>query len=296
MKPTLLILAAWMWSRYGWLKQLDTFGVHDETILEYSVYDAIRAWFGHIIFIIRSSFEEEFNERIVTKLPNTCTYSTVCQEFDSHIPAWFSIDHREKPWGTWHAVLVAEEYIKTPFAVVNADDYYWVDGYRQIVNFLQNECKSNQFGMVWYSLEKTLSEHGTVNRWVCHVEDWTLQKVVEHHKIGRNDWWIITDEFDDELDEKTVVSMNFWWFDVSFLSIIQEERQNFLEEFGDQPKSEFYLPSVCNVAINSKSMNCKVMVSTDRWCGVTYESDKPIVQDYLQKLHENWTYPSPLRM
>lgn len=294
MKPILVILAAWLWSRYGGLKQLDGFWLNNETLIEYAVYDAVRAWFRKVVFVIRKSFEEQFLEDVVSKLSWNIEVQLAYQEYSTLLPEWYDWKHRQKPRGTWHAVLAAKDFIDWPFAVINADDYYGVDWFRQVVNLVENNCTKNSFWMIGYVLKNTLSENGTVNRWVCQLKNWKLLSVKEHHKIWKTNSWLLEDDEGNVLDPEAIVSMNFRYFDNSFLKDLETYWWEFLQEHGDTEKKEFYLPFACNRLIHEQWWVCHVSVSGSKWCGVTYHDDKEILQNHLSLLTRSWEYPKVL--
>ena len=273
---------------------MDGFWPHGETILEYSVYDALRAWFGKVVFVIREDFAPAFKEQIGSKFENALEVEYVYQKMDSYVPEDFSTHHREKPWGTAHAVLVAKEKINEPFVVINADDYYGVDAYKKMYDYLQNNVSEKQCSMVWYILKNTLSPYGSVNRGVCNVkQDNTLISVSERLSLQRGDNGIVRDMHGREADENAIVSMNFWWFDASNFDYIERLFHLFLEKQGIDPTYEFFIPSVVNNFIHEWAQ-CKVMISEDNRCGVTNRDDKQYVQETLSHLIENNVYPSVL--
>ncbi len=296
MKPTLLVLAAGMGSRYGSLKQLDAFGPNGETIIDYSVYDAIKAGFGKVVFIVRESFREEissvFNERFGDKI----NLEFVTQELDK-VPEFFTLpEERQKPWGTAHAVLMGKEVIDGPFGVINADDYYGVDSYKTLANFLSSDV-SEDYAVVSYFLKNTLSDHGTVNRGVCY-DDGTgnLSKIVECLKISKVEGGGEF-ELDGEnkfLEDNTLVSMNMFGFKASFFKYADEQFADFLRARGTEEKSEFFIPLVIDNLIKSGVLNMKLLSCDAEWFGVTYKEDKPHVVERINKLIDQGTYPSDL--
>jgi len=296
-KPTLLILAAGMGSRYGKLKQLDAFGPSGETIIDYSIHDAIKAGFGEIVFIIREYFKEEFKTRFDSKWGDRikCTYVT--QELDKVPKGSTYIESREKPWGTAHAVWVAKDYINGPFAVINADDYYGTHSFKVLTNFFDNE-KGKDYAVVAYYLKNTLSEHGTVNRGVCYQNDeGNLTKVVECTKIARKEDGSITypdGDSEGSLTDETLVSMNMWAFQPSYFDYATKSFSEFLAKDGDKLKSEYYIPSLVDQLINDGELNVKVLDTDSDWFGVTYMDDKPFVMEKLNKLIKDGIYPDNL--
>lgn len=296
MKPILLILAAGLWSRYGGnvLKQMDVFWPNHETLLEYSVYDAIRAGFWKVVFVIRREFAEVFKKTIGSKFSHKIEVAYVYQEMTSCVPIEMDITHRTKPRWTWHAVLVAKDVIKAPFAVINADDYYGIDAYKKMCENLQQMKWDKECSMVGYILKNTLSPFWAVNRGICDVsKDQKLISVAERLKLHRGEDGIIRDMHDRIADEQSIVSMNFWWFAPSVFDYIEKLFLIFLEKWGSDPTYEFFIPSVVNQFIHDGGY-CKVMVSQDNWCGVTNTEDKPYVQKTLSTLIEQWVYDTPL--
>lgn len=295
MKPTLLILAAGMGNRYWGLKQIDSFGPSWETLLEYSIFDAHRAGFGKVVFVIRESFEQEFKEKVLTRLPKEILVEIVYQPVSIEIP-WYGYVERTKPWWVAHAVLVAKDSIHEPFAVVNADDYYGSESYGQMVSFLNNEVSQTVCCMVSYVLRNTLSVYGAVNRWVCLVSDTgMLQDVQEHYNIVRHGDDAGIDKEWNILEWNSPVSMNFWWFDVSFFSILEETFTQFLQENHDQPSAECVLPRVVDRLIKNRAIACSVLKTDALRCGVTHSDDKPMVTEFFNTLVAAWKYPAPLR-
>lgn len=299
MKPTLFILAAGMGSRYGGLKQLDGLGPNGETIMDYSVYDAVRAGFGKVVFVIRESFETDFRDIVLKKYENIIETEVVFQELDK-LPKGFSLNpNREKPWGTNHAVMMGKGVIKEPFAVINADDFYGKESFEVIAEFLRNAVgKENQYCMVGYRLGNTLSESGSVARGVCVVnEEGNLTNVVERTSIIKEENGIVyTDENGNKvvLEENTPVSMNFWGFTPEYFDYSDEMFADFLTKHGDELKSEFFIPLVVNNLIVEKRASCKVLDTDSKWFGVTYANDRPDVVKKINELIEKGIYPSKL--
>lgn len=298
MKPSLLILAAGMGSRYGGLKQVDSVGPDGEAIIEYSIYDAIRAGFGKVVFVIRRDIEEAFREQIGGKFEGKIKIEYVFQEMDYPVPGVDKFPEREKPWGTAHAMLVAENVIKEPFAVINADDYYGVEGFATCAKFLTEACRSDHHCMVGYVISNTLSDHGTVNRGVAAMDDdHYLTEVNERLKIQRVEGEISYLGEDDQrypLKDDDLVSMNFWGFHPAIFDVIRQQFADFVHANKDKPRAEFFIPLFVDQQINSGEAKVKVLVSNDRWYGVTYREDKPIVQKAFSKLIEEDRYPAPL--
>lgn len=295
--PSLVILAAGMGSRYGGLKQLDQLGPAGETIIDYSLHDALEAGFKKIVFVIRKSFEEEFKEKISNKLIGKAEVCHVFQEFDTAIEGLDRIvPEREKPWGTGHAILVCESVVKEPFAVINADDYYGKDGFNQIYKFLTTEVSPSYYGMVGYSLDKTLSENGYVSRGVCQTRDGLLQEIKERTKIKRESDGIYFSDGDEKflLPEDSVVSMNFWGFDHSIFPHLKKSFSNFLKEKSNDPKAEFFIPIIVDELISSGTIKLKVMTSFDQWYGVTYKEDKEMVMAVFANFSSRGWYNVPV--
>ena len=296
MKPTLLILAAGMGSRYGSLKQVYPVGPAGEAILEYSVFDAIRAGFGKVVFVIRRDIEKDFNEIFIQKLRKHIEVDYVFQEIDM-IPANIKVPaDRVKPWGTGHAVLVAASKVKEPFAAINADDYYGSDAFRKMAGFL-SRVSNNQtsYAMVGFDLDNTLSEHGFVSRGVCEVdENSNLLGVIERTKISGTEKGVAYKDDHDAsvyIDTKSIVSMNFWGFTPLFFQQLEDHFQEFIKENYTDLKSEFFLPFVVDDLIKARKANVKVLRSTDRWFGVTYKEDKPLVVGKIKELTKDGLYP-----
>ncbi|MBZ4676242.1 MAG: nucleotidyltransferase [Anaerophaga sp.] len=297
MKPTLLILAAGMGSRYGGLKQMDELGPHGESVIDYSVFDAIRAGFGKVVFVIRPSFAEAFKERFESRLKGKIDTGYVYQELDN-IPEGFKVpEGREKPWGTGHAMLMAKDVINEPFAIINADDFYGKEAYQSAVNFINNHPAENEYAMIGYALKNTLSEHGTVSRGVCKTDiNNYLKEVTERTKIGWEDGKIYFYEGNQktELTGNEPVSMNFWIFKPSFFDELEKGFINFLKEKGEEKKSEYYF-NVCADELIKSGKATTLVINTDaKWFGVTYKEDKPIVRENLKKLIEKGDYPEKL--
>jgi NDP-sugar pyrophosphorylase family protein len=301
MKPTLLVLAAGMGSRYGGLKQIDPMGPNGETVLDYSVFDAIRAGFGRVVFIIREDFADAFREGVGARFAGRIEVDYVFQRLDD-LPAGFSVpEGREKPWGTAHAVRAARHAVKGHFAVINADDFYGRDAYKRAAAFFDSlpPAASEAMAMVGYPLENTLSDHGHVNRGVCKIDEaGFLTNVEEYLDIER--------ESDDHvrgnaLDGKrhivpagSLVSMNFWAFSPAFFTQLEEAFTRFMIESGDQMKSECYIPTVVDHLIHSGHVQCLVLKTTSPWFGVTYPADKPYVVASIGKLIAIGEYPEKL--
>ena len=299
MKPTLFVLAAGMGSRYGGLKQLDGLGPHGETIMDYSIYDAIKAGFGKIVFVIRESFEADFRTVVVDKFKNLIVVDIVFQEI-TNVPEGCTYNpSREKPWGTNHAVLMGKDVIKEPFAVINADDFYGQESFAVLADFLRSVVgKKNEYCMIGYRVGNTLSESGSVSRGVCVVDENNyLLNVVERTHIEEKGGTIFyIDEKSEEviLSENTPVSMNMWGFTPDYFDYSLEYFKEFLAENGDKLKSEYYIPLAVNNLIVEKRATCKVLDTTSKWFGVTYAEDRPQVVLKINELVRKGMYPNKL--
>lgn len=297
MKPTLLILAAGMGSRYGGLKQIEPVGPSGETILEYSIFDAIRAGFGKIVFVIRHSFSNEFISLIESKLKGKIEVTYVYQELD-YLPAGYQLPaDRVKPWGTGHAILMAKDVISEPFAAINADDFYGAPAFQKMASFFGNEVSPATYAMVGYLLKNTLSEFGTVSRGVCRTdENNNLVEITERTKIAREGDTIVYREEGAKLklDEDTPVSMNFWGFHPGLFTHLENQFKSFLDEKINVPKAEFYIPSVIFNLIQSGTIQAKVLQADSPWFGVTYPDDKPFVTNQIRGLVARGNYPENL--
>ena len=298
MKPTLLILAAGMGSRYGGLKQVDGVGPSGEAIIEYSIYDAIRAGFGKVVFVIRESIEEAFKEKFANKFQDQIEVVYAFQEFETPIEGIDKFPPREKPWGTGHAVLVAQNVVNEPFVVINADDYYGEDAFKSIADFLTNEAAPDRNAMVGYVLKNTLSDNGTVSRGVCEMDaEGYLTDVVERMKVQRVAAGKVTCEVDGspmDLDENSLVSMNLWGFHPSIFETIRTMFVDFVANNQENPRAEFYIPLVVNHLISTGAVKLKVLSSDEKWYGVTYQEDKETVQNAFHQFAAEGKYPSNL--
>ena len=298
MKPTLFILAAGMGSRYGGLKQMDGLGPNGEAILDYSVFDALRAGFGKIVFVIRKDFEDDFRRVVLSKYEGKVQCEICFQSIDK-VPAGCTYNHeRTKPWGTNHAVLMGKELIREPFAVINADDFYGADAFRVLADFLRSiETKKGEYCMVGYRVANTLSDNGTVSRGVCTTdENGLLTNVVERTKIGDKNGTIVftEDGVDTPLDPHTPVSMNMWGFTPEYFDYVEKAFRTFLAEHGQELKSEFYIPTLVNQLIVDGIATCKVLDTTAKWFGVTYSEDRPQVVMKINQLIKEGIYPEKL--
>ena len=297
---TLLVLAAGMGSRYGGLKQMDKIGPEGETIIDYSIYDALAAGFTKIVFVIRKSIEADFKECFLNKYQGKINVDYVLQELDD-LPAGFQVPaDREKPWGTGHAILMAKDKIKGFFAVINGDDFYGRSAFFSCVDYLKTLTLSqkNAYSMVAYRLDKTLSENGTVSRGVCQVdENDYLLSVQEHTKLESTHNGIINTNPDgsiQQIAENSLVSMNFWVFHPSIFEYLQKMFEKFLKEQINNSKSEFYIPFVVDTLIQSGEVKVKVLKTDAQWYGVTYREDRGLVHNKLVELTNNNIYSSPL--
>ncbi len=299
MKPTLFVLAAGMGSRYGGLKQLDGLGPSGETIMDYSIYDAIKAGFGKVVFVIRPSFEKDFKAVVVDKFKNLIDTDIVFQEITDVPEGSTYTPEREKPWGTNHAVLMGKDAIKEPFAVINADDFYGQESFAILADFLRSvEGKKNEYCMVGYRVGNTLSESGAVSRGVCVVdENGLLENVVERTHIEEKGGTIIyIDENSEEvsLQPNTPVSMNMWGFTPDYFDYSLDYFRAFLVENGQKLKSEFYIPLAVNNLIVEKKATCKVLDTPSKWFGVTYAEDRSQVVLKINELVRKGVYPENL--
>lgn len=290
MKPTLLVLAAGMGSRYGGLKQLDALGPNGETIMDYSVTYALEAGYGKVVFVIRRNMEEDFREHILSKYIAKIPVEYVFQELDV-LPDGFTVNpERVKPYGTAHAILVAKDVVKEPFTVINADDFYGKDAFLVMSDFLQKEQNPEypEFAMVGYMLANTLSENGSVSRGVCVADaSHCLESITEMTHIERKGDRILNADADGnvtELQGDTPVSMNFWGFTPLFFSKLDDMFVDFLKKNQDNPKSEFQIPTVINYFLKSGEARIRILHSQAQWFGVTYQADRPYVVERLKNL------------
>lgn len=299
MKPTLLVLAAGMGSRYGGLKQLDGVGPGKDTIMDYSIYDAIEAGFGKVVFVIREFFEEDFRKQILPKYENKIQVETVNQELNK-LPKGYSVpEGREKPWGTNHAILMGREVINEPFAVINADDFYGKESFQIMCKALTElKGQKNKYCMVGYELKNTLSEGGSVSRGVCETNDANeLVGIVERTEIVRAENGGIQFKDGDNwttLAENTIVSMNLWGFTPDYLDYSEKYFSEFLTANITNLKSEYFIPSVVNKLITDKTATVKVYSTQSEWFGITYPQDRPTVVAKLGELTKEEKYPAQL--
>lgn len=298
MKPTLVILAAGMGSRYGGLKQIDGVGPNEEAIIEYSIYDAIQAGFGKVVFIIREDIAEAFKSNFANRFEGHIEVDYVFQELDK-LPEGLALpSQRQKPWGTGHAMLMAKDAVNEPFAIINADDFYGRDAYKVIADFFKDQTvDSKEYCIVGYHLNKTLSDFGSVSRGVCvSTDDGYLASVTERTDIARKEGkiYFTEDSKDHELAEETLVSMNFWGFSPTVFEYTEKYFVDFFKERSQELKSEFYIPLIASNMIASGEGKLKVLSSEAQWFGVTYREDKEFVQGEIAKLIEQGVYPKNL--
>lgn len=299
MKPTLFVLAAGMGSRYGGLKQLDGVGPNKETIMDYSIFDAVNAGFGKLVFVIRKDFEEEFKEKIVKKYEKKIPVELVFQEPDNLPDGFTPNPERVKPWGTNHAVMMGKNVINEPFAVINADDFYGHESFKVLADYLTSlNTSENKYCMVGYRVGNTLSESGTVARGVCETDESdNLTGVVERTQIKRIDGKVSYHEDNGSwisIEDNTPVSMNMWGFTPDYFKYSDEYFIDFLNENQDNIKAEFFIPLVVNDLIVNNKVNVKVLDTPSIWFGVTYAEDRPSVVAKLKELTDEGIYPSPL--
>lgn len=300
MKPTLLVLAAGMGSRYGGLKQLDGLGPNGETIMDFSIFDAIRAGFGKVVFVIRHAFEQDFREKVISKYKNAIQVEVVFQELDC-LPAGFTLHpERVKPWGTNHAILMGKDAVKEPFAVINADDFYGKESFQILADALKKmEGKKDQYCMVAYRLGNTLSESGHVSRGVCNKNAQNhLTTVVEHYEVQRKGNDVVfknqqTGEY-DTIDENLPVSMNMWGFTTDYFEHSEADFKEFLQKNADNIKAEYGIPTMVNRLIQEGTSTIDVLETPCKWFGVTYKEDRPMVVAKIQQLINDGVYPNKL--
>lgn len=300
MKPTLLVLAAGMGSRYGGLKQLDPVGPHGETIMDYSIFDAKRAGFGKVVFVIRKDFEQDFRDKILSKYQGHIPVEVVFQSTDALPEGYICPADRVKPWGTNHAIMMGQSVINEPFAVINADDYYGPDAFKVIADeLMRNHTRKGDYCMVGFRVGNTVTDNGSVSRGVCTTDaDGNLATVVERTAITVSPEGAI--EFVDEngekqqLDPSTPVSMNLWGFTPDYFDYSVGEFKRFLDEKINVPKSEFYIPSVVDTLVKGGKATVKVLDTASKWFGVTYAEDRPDVVAKLAALHADGVYPEAM--
>ena len=288
---TLLIMAAGMGSRYGGLKQLDGIGPSGETIIDYSVYDAIKAGFTKVVFIIRKDFEQEFKSKITDKYEGQIQVEFAFQDLNDLPDEFTCPEGREKPWGTGHAIFSARNIINEPFVAINGDDFYGRESFKVVADYYRKGA--NSFSMVAFKLDKTLSSFGGVTRGLCTVNDEKLNTVIETADLEKTDYGVSSNR-DIELDGTEPVSMNVWGFTPMLFKYLEEKFVEFLSENGTEMKSEYLIPSVVNELIQSGQETVHVLRSGATWFGVTYKEDKPYVEGEIEKLVNKGEYPGKL--
>jgi len=296
MKPSLLVLAAGMGSRYGGNKQLDEVGPSGETIIDYSIYDAIRAGFGKIVFIIRRDIEEQIKERFIDKLKGKIEVDYVFQEI-TNLPEGSKVNpERSKPWGTSHAIMVAKNKIKEPFGVINADDFYGTGSFKILYDFLTTDEKSTDYCIVGYKMKNTLSDHGTVNRGVCRADsNGFLVDIVETRgieKLPNGAQAQLADGATVKFTGEEVVSMNLWGFKQSCFDFLEQEFKSFISEKGMDLKSELDIPTSVDKFVKAGNITIKILMSNEQWFGITYKEDKPLVVERIKNMIAKGIYPA----
>jgi dTDP-glucose pyrophosphorylase len=292
--PTLLVLAAGMGSRYGGLKQIDPVGPAGETIIDYSIYDAMRAGFGKVVFVIRKDIEQAFRDIVGRKFEQRLPVEYAFQELDKIPPPFTVPPGRTKPWGTGHAILMAQDLIHEPFAMINADDFYGADAFRVLGGWLrQARPDASDYAMVGFTLRNTLSDHGTVARGVCEVDNaGMLTRIVEMLKIEKAGRGARQGEHLLSGDEP--VSMNFWGFTPTLFGHLRVELEQFLRQHGHEEKSELLIPNVVGALVRDGRATCRVLRTTSTWFGVTYKEDRPLVIEGIRKRIAAGEYPQKL--
>lgn len=296
-KPILVILAAGMASRYGSAKQVESFGPFGEKIIEYSIYDAIRAGFGKVVFVIREEFLPVMKDNVGDKLPDTVEVEYVYQDFDLSKFGVNRIVDRQKPWGTGHAVMSAELAVDRPFCVINADDFYGYDAFQKMADFLKERATDQEMALVGFEVGNTLSDFGYVSRGVCEVNATDhLQSVTERTNIYRKEGDIVYAQQEDEtiLPNNTRVSMNFWGFTPKIFEVARALFPGFVEQNYENPKSEFFIPDLPDYMVKQGLANFSVLPTDAKWFGVTYKEDKVQVQQSIQQLIADGHYPQRL--
>ena len=309
MKPTLLVLAAGMGSRYGGLKQMDGLGPSGETIIDYSIYDAVNAGFGKIVYIVREYFRADMEAHVRQKYAGVTAldgepleFVFVTQELDK-IPEGFTLNpERQKPWGTAHAVLMAKDVIHEPFAVINGDDYYGVESFRILADWCRNhENSSGKYCIIGFELENTLSENGTVSRGICYYDkDGILTGIAEHLDIGKEEDGkvygnnSVTGENHVNLDAKALCSMNMWGFTPDYFALSEDIFKYFLDHYSSELKKEYYIPFAVDTIIKDGNGSCEVLSTPSHWFGVTFKEDRPGVVAKFKELCDKGVYPTPL--
>lgn len=299
MKPTLVVLAAGLGTRYGGLKQIDAVGPNGETIIDYSIYDAMQAGFGKVVFVIRHYFEDAFREKVSSKFDRAVKTAYAYQELDACLGDFQPSADRDKPWGTGHALLVARDVVDEPFAAINADDYYGPNSFSTILRFITTkDAKPNDYAMVGYTLRNTLSDYGAVSRGVCECDEkMFLKRIVECKKIEKRAdgaRYFDGDGTAHPLAGDEIVSMNLWGFQPSVFDYFQSSFDSFLRDQGDQDSAELLIPSVTDDLIQSGKATVKVLRTDDSWFGVTYRQDRSIATECVRKLIDRGIYPERL--
>jgi UTP-glucose-1-phosphate uridylyltransferase len=298
MKPTLLVLAAGLGARYGGLKQIDSVGPNGETLIDYSIYDGMAAGFGKVVFVIRHYFEDAFKARVSRKFDRFVHIALAYQEMESRLGDFLPPADREKPWGTGHAILVAEETIDEPFAVINADDYYGPNSLKAIADSLGSSVSSNQYAMVGYTLRNTLSEHGAVARGVTECDEHMfLRGIIERKKIEKTPVgarYLDPDETPHTLTGDEIVSMNLWGFHPSIFAHLESQFARFLENNGSDNNAEMFIPSVVDTLVTAGEVAVKVLRTDDPWFGVTYRADRSVAMSCIRERIEAGVYPERL--
>jgi len=299
MKPTLLVLAAGLGTRYGGLKQIEVVGPGDETIIDYSIYDAMTAGFAKVVFVIMHYFEDAFREKVGSKFEGRVETAYVYQELDSCLGGFSPVKHRRKPWGTGHAILVAGQVIDGPFAVINADDYYGADSLRLIAEFIKTgDLSSSDYAMIGYMLKNTLSEYGTVSRGVCECdEQMFLRRVVERTKVEKTIGgarYFDADGVAHGLSGEKIVSMNLWGFQPSIFGHVRTQFERFLKDHGERDDTELFIPSAVDELIRGDKATVKVLPTNDAWFGITYPQDRAIAMKSIRRLIDEGVYPEKL--
>ncbi len=298
MKPTLLVLAAGMGSRYGGLKQADQVGPSGETIIDYSIYDAIQAGFGKIVMVVRQNILTDMKALFDTRWGSQINIEYAIQEVNIPVDGIDNLPDRKKPWGTGHAVIVAKKFINEPFAVINADDFYGADAFKTMSDYLQNGISDSENAMVGYILKNTLSDHGFVSRGICQTDDANyLETITERTNIERINETVVFKDGEGKqtpLDETSYVSMNFWGFMPNFFEEAETQFKIFVQDNFENEKAEFYIPSIVSTMMKQKSLKIKVLESAAQWMGVTYKEDKPVVEEKINQLVKAGAYAKKL--
>lgn len=300
MKPTLLVLAAGIGSRYGGLKQIEPVGPHGEIVIDYSVFDALRAGFGKIVFVIRRDMKPLFREKVACRFSDRIAMDFVYQEIDSLPPGFSPPPNRTKPWGTAHAILMGSSAIREPFGVINADDFYGPESFRALGQWLESarETIPASYGMVGFILRNTLSEHGTVSRGVCHCDEaGNLVNIVEHTRIEKQGEEIRHTDSSGQthrLSGEEIVSMNMWAFTPSVFAALKSQFEEFLRQHAGDPKREYFIPNVIDRLVKDGQARVAVLKNKGTWFGVTYPEDKPVVVAGIRRLIEQGVYPDRL--